>query len=177
MLTNFGVEPCYESAHLAAMLTKAQLLSQLEAKAKAREIKYAHMGAVLGLTSSRVAEIFRAIRKTDKKPRELTYDEGVKLLEAFLSGDAPPEPSQAAQVPPVSMLRLAVLHIARILGTEPSEEQVARAAKDLQAFLRFAATRKAVDLAEAAAAFDALLLRQEGSEEEAQPKTDPEHAR
>jgi hypothetical protein len=95
-------------------------------------------------------------KETTLKPRELAYDEGVKLARAFLS-----EPDQRAQPLPLPILRLIVLHVARRLACPPaSEEQLADLAEDLRAFSEYASdpkVRNSADLTEAF--FRALELR------------------
>jgi hypothetical protein len=135
------------------VLNKGELLAALEAKG----ITNAEIGRVLNLPSSRVSEIMRATpgKDTTLKPRELSYDEGVKLARAFL-------PESAQQAPPlaIGILRLIVLHIARALDCRVPEEQLAELAEDLRAFSEYASDPKVRGNAEISEAFfRALQIR------------------
>ena len=135
------------------MLSKGELLAALVAHG----VSNADMMSVLDMPSSRVSEIMRAAPGNDTKlkPRELTYDEGVKLVEAFL-----PELVQPVAPLPQPILRLIVRHIARRLDCELSEAQLEDLAEDLRAFAEYAADPKVrgnADLTEAF--FRALEIR------------------
>lgn len=162
-ITNRGLSDRYDCVHTIVVLNKTQLLAALRAKG----VKNAQIQEVLDLPSSRVSEIFRASTGSDLKPRDLTYDEGVKLAQAFL-----PELAQLADVPPLQMLRLAVLHLARRLGVQLREPQLDGLARDLRAFLRYAASPTARGSLEAAESFFAALdhLHQPDPGEEAPPE-------
>jgi hypothetical protein len=151
--TNYGLETRYDSVQLSVVFTKSELLAALDAK----KVSNVEIQKVLGLPSSRVSEILRATpgKETDLKPRELTYDEGVRLAQAFL-----PELNRLAPPLPVPVLRLLVLHIARALDCPASEEQVGELAEDLRAFSEYASDPRVRGNAEASEAFfRALQLR------------------
>ena len=159
MITNFGIAPLFFARQQCHMIDTDELLARLEAK-KVRNVDIAR---ALGLPDSRIPEI-------KKKERKLSFDEGATLVRVFEL-----EPAQAAQALPISMLRLAVRHIARSLDTDPSDERVAALAADLRAFLRYAATPRALGSEQATRAFfEALLLRQEDREEEAPQEKSPD---
>lgn len=151
--TKYGVAPRYDSVQLCGVFSKSELLSALGAKG----ITNAEMQKALGLPSSRVSEILRATpgKETDLKPRELTYDEGVRLIQAFL-----PELSQGVSPLPIAILRLIVAHIARELDCAIDEAQLADLAEDLRAFSEYASDPRVRGNAEASEAFfRALQLR------------------
>ena len=151
--TKCGVADDYESVHQFCVFNKSELLAALEAKG----ISNADIQRVLGLPSSRVSEILRASpgKETTLKPRELTYDEGVKLARAFLS-----ELDQQAPPLPTAILRLVVLHIAKELQCRVDEDQLADLAEDLRAFSEYASDPRVRGNAEASEAFfRALQLR------------------
>lgn len=152
-ITNVGVDGRYDSVQLSPVFTKTELLAALVAHG----VSNAQIGEVLGLPSSRVSEIMRATpgKDTTLKPRELTYDEGVKLAQAFL-----PELGQQATPLPLPICRLIVLHIARKLHTSVGEEQLAELAEDLRAFSEYAADPKVRGSVEASEGFfRALSIR------------------
>lgn len=152
-LTKYGLDRSYNTIHVGGVLTKGELFAALEAKG----VTNVQMQNALELPSSRVSELRRGFpgSDTDLKPRELTYDEGVKLIQAFL-----PELDQQAPPLPVPILRLVVLHIARRLGCPVREEQVSDLAEDLRAFAEYASDPKVRGLPEAADGFfRALSLR------------------
>jgi hypothetical protein len=135
------------------MLTKGELLAALAAKG----VSNADIGRALKLPSSRVSEILRATpgKETTLKARDISYDEGVRLAQAFL-----PELDRQAPPLPVPVLRLLVLHIARELGCAVSQEQLGELAEDLRAFSEYASDPKVRGNAEASEAFfRALQLR------------------
>lgn len=135
------------------MFTKSELLAALEAKG----VSNADMMKVLGMPSSRVSEILRATpgKETDLKPRELSYDEGIRLAQAFL-----PELGQSAAPLPLPILRLIVLHVAKKLGCAIREEQLADLAEDLRAFSEYASDPKVRGSVEASEGFfRALSIR------------------
>ena len=151
--TKSAVAPRYDSVQFPAVFTKSELLAALIAQG----VTNAEIGRVLDLPSSRVSEILRAApgKDTTLKPRELTYDEGVRLAQAFL-----PEQDQRAPPLPIAVLRLIVLHIARELGCTVPEEQLVDLAEDLRAFSEYASDPKVRGNAEASEAFfRALQLR------------------
>jgi hypothetical protein len=119
-----------------------------------------------------VSELFRSVRGKRGKPRELTYDEGVKLIEAFGL-----EQSHQAQPLRSSILRLAVLHVARSLQAPIQEAQIGELAEDLRAFSEYVANPKVRSSIEAAEGFfQALQLRRPTNDIEAQQESDPENA-
>ena len=151
--TNSGVAARYDSVQLNCVLSKGELLAALEAKG----VTNADMMRVLDLPSSRVSEILRATpgNETKLKPRELAYDEGVKLVQAFL-----PELGRQATPLPPSILRLVVLHVARELDCPVNEAQLGELVEDLRAFSEYASDPKVRGNAEASEAFfRALQLR------------------
>lgn len=167
-LTKCAVDDAYDSRHLLSMLDKLQLLAALRAKG----VQNVDVEKALDLPSSRVTEIFRALPDNNpggKKERDLTYEEGVRLIRAFeLERDPPVAPV------PVSVLRLAVRHIALKLGAPLNEPVLHDLAEDLRAFSSFAADptiRQSVEAAEGF--FRALQSRRRSPEEEAQLGTDP----
>jgi hypothetical protein len=152
-ITNISLDGRYESVQSDAVLSKGELLAALVAQG----VTNADIQRVLEMPSSRVSEILRALpgKETTLKPRELTYDEGVKLARAFL-----PELSQGAPPLPIAILRLIVLHIARELNCSVAEEQLADLAEDLRAFSEYASDPRVRGNAEASEAFfRALQLR------------------
>jgi hypothetical protein len=151
--TNISVDGRYESVHSEGMLSKGELLAALAAKG----VSNADIQRVLDMPSSRVSEILRATpgKETTLKPRELTYDEGAKLVRAFL-----PELNHSVPPLPVAILRLLVLHIAKALDCTVPEEQLTELAEDLRAFSEYASDPKVRGNAEASEAFfRALQLR------------------
>jgi hypothetical protein len=145
------------------MLTKAELLQTLERE----HIKYARVAEALDLPSSRVTEIFRAIKPSDGKPvRELTYDEGVKLIRAFGLDDSP-----KAEPLPLSILQLIARHVALKLQAPTTEDQIAEIAKDLRAFSEYAANRQRT--VEAAEGFLDALFRRPANDTGVPPESDP----
>ena len=83
-----------------------------------------NIGKVLGIPPPRVTELYKGERK-------LTADEAKKLIDRYNLLE-PYTPNE-------TVCRLLVLHCARQLSCEPPEASVAAIAKDLQAFLKFAA--------------------------------------
>lgn len=167
-LTDCVVERSYDSRQVCGVLDKKELLAALEAKG----VRNAEMERALGLPSSRVTEIRWATPGREpppgKKPRELTYDEGVKLARAFGLEQAPAEHPL-----PEPMLQLAVRWIAGKLSSDPTDEQVEAAAKVLRAFARQAADPKILQTLDAAEGFfRAMDLRFPELEEAARSKTD-----
>jgi hypothetical protein len=160
-LTNCGVEFSYETHNQGCMLDTEQLLARL----KERSIRNVDIARVLKLPDSRIPEI------RDGR-RALKLDEGAKLVRAFGL-------EQEAEVPPVpvSILRLAVRHVARRLAAEPADAVLDDLAADLRAFSQFAADpaiRNSVEAAEGF--FRALQARPSGREEEAPQGSDPARA-
>jgi hypothetical protein len=171
--TNCVLAASYECRHPAAVLTKKELLTELEARAKARKGTYTEIGHILGVPSSRVSEIFNAIRDGGATQRELAYDEGVKLIAAFGL-----EQNPAASPLPASILRLAIRHVAQALRVQAPEAQIAELAEDLRAFSEFASDpkhRQSIDAAEGF--FQALQIRRPRPEEEAPQRSDLQNAR
>jgi hypothetical protein len=119
-----------------------------------------------------VSEIFRAINESEGKPRELKYDEGVKLIRAFGL-----EQSQPAPPPQPPILRLAIRHIAKQLQAPAKESQIVELAEDLRAFYEYVANPKVQRSLQAAEGFfQALQIRRPAHEEEARQESDPESA-
>ena len=168
MFTNSVVAGRVESVHALRVFTKAELLRALDAKVEDDETNFTRIGEAIGLPGSRVSEIFRAIRDTDRKPRELTYDEGVRLIHAF---ELEPGP-QASPLPP-SILRLAVRHVARKLSAPAQDALIAELAEDLRAFSEYVSDPKVRQSVEAAEGFfQALQRRRPTPVEEARQETD-----
>ena len=143
---------------LVGVMTTADLLARLED----RGVRNVDIAKALNVTPSRVTEI-------KKGDRAIKLDEAVKLVQAFQL-----EPSQQVPALPLSVLRLVVLHVARRLGAEMREEQVADLAADLRAFSIFAADPKVRGSIQAAEGFfQALQLRHPEPEEEAPSGSDP----
>jgi len=159
-LTNCGVAVSYESAQLGAMLDTEQLLARL----KERGVRNVDIARVLKLPDSRIPEI------RDGR-RALKLDEGAKLVRAFgLEQEAEARPL------PVSVLRLAVRHVARRMGREIDEAALNDLAADLRAFSLFAADptiRESVEAAEGF--FRALQTRRPEPEEGGPLENGPAH--
>lgn len=159
-VTLCGVYACYESRQSSAMLSKLQLLEALER----RGIKNVEIERALGLKSSRVTEIRRALKPDARgKVRDLSYDEGVKLVRAFgLEQDQQASPLQ------LGVVRLAVRHLARRLNAPLSEPLLHDLAEDLRAFSQFVANPTVRGSVEAAEGFfHALEYRNREAPEEA----------
>jgi transcriptional regulator with XRE-family HTH domain len=142
------------------VLTTDQLLARL----RERKIKNADIARTLGITPSRVTEIFNGDRR-------VLLDEAVKLAQAY---GLEPEP-KATPLPP-QMIRLSVLYVAAVLGVplERTEERMADILATLRAFSEFVAdpkVRRSVESAEGF--FQAMLLRPQAAPE-AQSESDPE---
>jgi len=140
--TNCALEPRYDSRHPFLVLTKIELLTALQKNC----VKNTEMMAALDLESSRVSEIMRAVNGSSRKPRELSYDEGVRLIRAFGLEQTPEAPPAL----PPSTLRLVVRHLALKLGASATEDQIAELAKDLRAFSEYVASPKVRQSIEAA---------------------------
>lgn len=161
-MTKSVVESHFVSVHPLRVFTKAELLAALEAKG----VRPSAMARALDLPSSRISEI----RRKDGKTRDLSYDEGVKLIHAFGL-----EQSLEAVPLPSSILRLAVRHIALKLKVPATEAQIADLAEDLRAFSEYVANPKVRQSVEAAEGFfQALQFRRPAREEEAPQRSDPE---
>jgi hypothetical protein len=137
---------------LRVVLTTKELLARLREKG----IKNADMA--LGLTPSRVTEMYDGTRA-------LKLDEAVKLAEAFEL-----EQEQGPPVPPLPgpVSQLIVQHIARELGRPLKQDapQLQELAEDLRAFSVFVTdptVRESIDLA--MTFFQALRLRRLTPEE------------
>jgi transcriptional regulator with XRE-family HTH domain len=138
----------------SVVLTTKELLARLREKG----IKNADIARALGLTPSRVTEMYDGTRA-------LKLDEAVKLAEAFEL-----EPEQAPPVPPLPgpVSQLIVQHIARELGRPLKQDapQLQELAEDLRAFSVFVTdptVRESIDLA--MTFFQALRLRRLTPEE------------
>lgn len=165
-----GVDASYASRQLLLMMDKKQLLDTLKAKG-ARNVDIAR---VLGLPDSRIPEIYRSVSDETiapgQKTRDLSYDEGVKLIREFeLEIDRPVAPL------PASVYRLAVRHIAGAAGLSLADKRLAELAEDLRAFSSFVAdpkVRQSIDAAEGF--FRALQTRRPAPAEGAPSESDPE---
>lgn len=170
--TNCVVAGSYELSHLAAVLDKQELLAALAQKG----VKNAQIEKVLDLPSSRVTEIRWATPGREppagRKPRELTYDEGVKLTRAFgLEPDRPVDP-----LPP-AVTRLVVRYIAQELGAVPEDRRVRDLSEDLRAFSEYVADpRVRHNLAAAEEFFRVMHLRRPKTAGEAEQQSDPHRA-
>lgn len=150
------------------MLTTAEILRELES----RNIPKTEIAKAINLGKSRVTELFQNIADDPTgKPRKLTHDEAVKLVQAFeLEQDPPAVPL------PASICRLLARHVARKMGVvlEENDPRLAALVADLQAFSRFVSeprVRQSLEMAEGF--FRAMnLLHSEGAEA-APPGTDP----
>jgi hypothetical protein len=159
-LTNCGVVFSYEKLQAGVMLDTQQLLARL----KERQIRNVDIARVLKLPDSRIPEI------RDGR-RALKLDEGAKLVRAFGL-----EQEAEAQPLPLSVLRLAVRHVARRAGAPMDDAVLNDLAEDLRAFSLFAADptiRQSVEAAEGF--FRALQTRRLAPEEEGPPENDPAH--
>jgi hypothetical protein len=65
--------------HNVAMIGHDELLAEIRRLRDAGETTNAELAKILGLPSSRIADIFA----TDRKPRKISLDEGKVLVEAF----------------------------------------------------------------------------------------------
>lgn len=150
----------------SVVLTTVELLARLTDKG----VKNAEIARALGVTPSRVTEMF-------KGDRAIKLDEAVKLVEAF-GLESPP--SQKAPALPVPVARLIVLYIAAELGvTDPNRHQVQALAEDVRAFAEFVNDPVARGSIEAAEVFfQAMRLRRPAASQEADPQgTDPQSTR
>jgi hypothetical protein len=154
--------------HNALVLTTRDILTALREKG----VPNSQIADALDLDASRVTELYWNIDENPKgKPRKLSHDEAVKLVQVYGL-----EPGQRATPLPLQMLRLVVRHVATKLGVPPArtEAQMADLAKDLLAFSEFVSeprVRRSIDSAEDF--FQAMILRSR-AESEAPPGTDPE---
>lgn len=148
--------------HPRRVLDTDELLARLDA----RGVRNIQIAKALGLPDSRVPEI-------KQKTRALKLDEAVKLVRAFgLEQDFQASPL------PSSITRLVVRYVALELGVEPTNQQLADLARDVQAFGEFVADPKVRSSVEAAEGFfRALQLRRPTPEAEAQPGNDPARLR
>jgi hypothetical protein len=172
MATNCVVAAEIYYGHLSGVLNKIELLAALKAKG----VKNSSIGTVLDLPSSRVSEIFRALPGKEGKPRELTYDEGVKLARVFELDGGQAAPPQPQELPP-EVLRLVARYVADSLGSAPSEDLLEDLSADLRAFAAFAAdpsVRKTIDMAEGF--FRGMRLRRPEDQEATPPESGPRHA-
>lgn len=177
MATNCVLASARDYGQLDSVLTKAELLAALDAQG----VKNTAIQEALNLPSSRVSEIRRATpgRETasTKKSRELTYDEGVKLIQAFRL-DAAQEPAPPPLEIPPATLRLVARYLADSLGAEPSEELIQDLSEDLRAFVVFVAdqsVRKTVEAAEGF--FRGVRLHRPKAPSEALQESDPHPGR
>lgn len=161
-ISDFVVADCLSAVHSGGVLTRDQLLERLNAKVDRKEIRNVDIARALGLPDSRIPALLRGERR-------IFFDEATRLVQAFeLEQDPAAEPLRA------SILRLAVLHIARRLGLKVEEPALQELAEDLRAFSVFAANPKVRQSVEAAEGFfQALQLRRPEAEEEARQGSDP----
>jgi hypothetical protein len=153
---------------ITGMLTTTEILRELEA----RNIPKTEIARVAGVGKSRVTELFEAIAHEPKnKPRKLSHDEAVRLVEGFGLEQAPP-----ASPLPVQVCRLLARHVGRKLGV-PLPDDDARLTdltKDLRAFSRFVSdpqVRQSIEAAEGF--FRTMEMLHLEDPEEARPGTDP----
>jgi transcriptional regulator with XRE-family HTH domain len=130
------------------VLTTKELLARLREK----KVKNADIARALGVTPSRVTEMFDGTRA-------LKLDEAAKLSEAF---DLEPPPSPQVPALPAPVSQLIVQHIARELGRPLAQDapQLLELTEDLRAFSEFVTdpkVRESIDLA--MAFFQAMRLR------------------
>jgi hypothetical protein len=104
---------------------------------KAKGVTHAAIAKVLGVTTNNATMLYNPAKKTGK-PRRLTYDEAVKLVEAF---DLEEQSASDAVLPPLSVpvARLVVLYALSKAGVDPDPHAVEELARDIQAFSQFAA--------------------------------------
>lgn len=112
---------------------------QILAELKRRGITHAQIAKVLGVNTTNATMLYNPSAKTGK-PRRMTYDEGVLLINKF---GLKPEPE--AEAPGVLALslpvaRLVVQYVASQLGhaAPQADELVEETALDVQAFSAFA---------------------------------------
>jgi hypothetical protein len=128
------------------VLDRSELLTRLNEKIDAKQVRNVDVAKALDLPSSRIPELLRGERK-------LYYDEGVKLIEAFGL-----EPSPLGPLPPATV-RLVVRHLAEELGVPLQEDdpRLREIVADLQAFARFVANPQVRESIAAAEHFFAAM--------------------
>lgn len=144
LCATFALAYAGESAHLAAMRSTSDILAALKDKGVTHE----RIGVVLGITTPNATKLYNPASKTGK-PRKLSYDEGLKLIEEFGLSEAP------ANLEPLSepVARLVVLHVANVLGASPSADVLDELAQDVAAFSEFVADPHARQSAEQVTGF------------------------
>lgn len=84
--TTFALDAVMSCAHLCDMDSSEEILAAL----KAQGVKQGEIAKVLGVAQPNVSALYNPVKRTGKT-RELSYDEGVKLVRAFnLDAGLPP---------------------------------------------------------------------------------------
>lgn len=76
--TTFALDAMQAGVHLFEMHSTREILDAL----KARGVQQTKIAEVLGIAQSNVSTLFNPTKRTGK-PRDLSYDEGVKLIREF----------------------------------------------------------------------------------------------
>jgi hypothetical protein len=105
-----------------------------------RGVTQGQIADVLGIATSGGNRLFKPAAKTGK-PRKLTYDEGVLLIERFGLEDGAIDTAEAISLPTA---RLAVQYVSQQLGVQldPDDERVGNLAQDILALSEFVATSR-----------------------------------
>lgn len=130
----FLLAPDRQRTHHGPMDTSEMILSAL----KARNVTHERIAAVLGVATKNATRLFNPDPKTGK-PRKLSYDEGMALINAFGLQDDADDGIEPMSLP---VARLAVQYVAQQLGVkiDPDDERVEDLALDIQAYSEFAAS-------------------------------------
>ncbi len=109
-----------------------------------RGVKQEEIARVLGIAQANVSKLYNSVSKTGK-PRKLSYDEGVALINAF--GLDPQNDSAPIEPMSVPVARLAVQYVAQQLGVriDPDDQRVEDLARDIQAYSELAAASQIGD--------------------------------
>jgi transcriptional regulator with XRE-family HTH domain len=140
------------------MMGTDDILTRLEALLEAGEIQKKDIAEAIGIAPQRIADLFTGKRK-------LKLDEGQRLVEVFGFED-PAEMVSAIATTPVLMMGVRYVLQELCPGVVPEQSRIEDIAKDLRAFLRYAARPPVRDNIDMAAGF--FLARKE-MEQEAQP--------
>ena len=110
---------------------------QILAELKRRGVTHAQIAKVLGVNTTNATMLYNPSAKTGK-PRRMTYDEGVMLIDQFGLKPETDEPRVLPLSLPVA--RLVVQYVASRLGNgdRQTDELVEDTAQDVQAFSAFA---------------------------------------
>jgi predicted XRE-type DNA-binding protein len=151
------------------MITQGALVAQLQARIESGEITQGDVARVLGVSNSRMTELFK------HGTYQLRLDQAVKLSEAFGLEQAP---VQAVTPLPAAIARLIVLYVAEELGFPIDEhpQTVAALAEDVRAFAELVADpkyRESLDAAEHF--FRAMRVRRRVQTEEDRREKDPQN--